>query len=140
MQEQISGSVFIWLNGYSFVNTPWPHFPVSIIAAYRKHFKGFSLCTWNVLLLDGLQILNFLSNWHFQISMTKINLFFLPVPTWINRMNKLKFLFSHFFLLPPKDLWRPWLQKEAWKWKFKLIFMLTILLLFVFSNTRESER
>ena len=35
--------------------------------------------------------------------MTKINLFFLPVPTQINQMNKLKFLFSHFFLLPQKE-------------------------------------
>ena len=55
-------SVFIWLNGYSFVNTPLPHFPVSIIPAYRKLFKGFLLLTSNVFLLDGLQILNFLSN------------------------------------------------------------------------------
>ena len=42
-----------------------------------------------------------------------------------NWMNKLKFLFSHFFLLPQKDLWRPWYLKEEWKWKFKLIFILT---------------
>ena len=55
-------SVLIWLNGYSFVNTPLPHFPVSIIPAYRKLFKGFLLLTSKVLLLDGLQILNFLSN------------------------------------------------------------------------------
>ena len=80
-----------------------PHFPVSIISAYRKLFKGILLLTSNVFLLDGLQFLNFLFNWHSQISMTKINLFFLPVPTWINRMNKLKFLFSHFFLLPQKE-------------------------------------
>ena len=118
-------SVFIWLDGYSFVNTSLPHFPVSIIPAYRKLFKGFLRVTLNVFLLDGLQILNFLSNWDFQISMTKINLFFLHVPIRINPINKLKFLFSHFFF-PPKDLWRPWYHKEAWKWKFKLIFILTI--------------
>ena len=55
-------SVFICLNGYSFVNTPLPHFPVSIIPAYWKLSKGFLLLTSNVFLLDGIQILNFLSN------------------------------------------------------------------------------
>ena len=57
--------------GIFFVNTPLPHFPVSIIPAYRKLFKEFLLVTSNVFLLDGFQILNFLSNEHFQISMTK---------------------------------------------------------------------
>ena len=61
------------------------------------------LLTSSVFLSNGLQILNFLSNEHFQISMTKISLFFLHVPTRINQMNKLGFLFSHFFLLPQKE-------------------------------------
>ena len=35
--------------------------------------------------------------------MIKIISFFLPVPTQINRMNQLKFLFSHFFLSSQKE-------------------------------------
>ena len=97
-------SVFIWLNGYSFVNTPLPHFPVSIIPGYMNLFKGFCcllrtcFCQMDFKFLFSC-LIN-ISKFRWQ---TWINLFFLPIPTRINRMNKLKFLFSHFFLLPQKE-------------------------------------
>ena len=94
-------SVFIWLNGYSFVNTPLPHFPVSIIPVYMNLFKGFCCLLRTCFCQMDFKFLFFclinISKFRWQ---TWINLFFLPVPTRINRMNKFKFLFSHFFLSP----------------------------------------
>ena len=138
-RKNFGKSVFIWLDGYSFVNTPLPHFPVSIIPAYRKLFKGFLLLTLNVFLLDGLQILNFLSNWDFQISMTKINLFFLHVPIRINPINKLKFFFYFhisFFLqriYEGLDTIKK-RENENLSW-----FLFRQFFLFVFWNARDRE-
>ena len=77
--------------------------------------------------------------------MTKIILFFLPVPTRINRMNKAKFLFSHFLLLSEKvDLdtkKNPENENLSWFlfWQF-FYFLFFFFVAVVFWNTRDSER
>ena len=123
----------------SFVNTPLPHFPVSIIPAYIGSFlKDFYCLLQTCFCQMSFKFLFFclinISKFRWQKS---IYFFFPSQPGLIEWINI--WLFSHFFLLSQKQG-----LDTSEKWKFKLIFILTIFVVVVVVavavwNTRDSE-